>query len=433
MIPVAKPERQKLETCIDNVIEDHLSANGDGTWHNDALVRYVAGDDHAFDELFSKAVIEIKLTSSPGHPLNMEHGTNQQLVDRALPDLKARVATRLNYLVNNDITELSYDDHVRLADIAYDPVSPIIKNEPHSPEKLAIGKIRVIFPSSIVDQLVERMIMGPFYERFKEAYQPEAVVAGSMLGIGFTDAYNRRTLSIATALAAVVPKVVSTDVRSYDAIIPGVAQKLTFSKAAQRLQVEASAAIATKVRRLVGCIGYIHARLPVLLHAGRSGYALYQKQEEGKQPSGILATSPGNTISRLALSQYVTGLRGCALAASDDALEGIPADVTGEELIRRYAEIGIEIKGTDLVSVSSDMLDFEFCSHLYYPARPGCASLTSWKRCCVRFAASKDLTSLYERAASLIHEIRHNPPEQRSRIMSFMQSHFTEVGCTWIW
>lgn len=432
MIPVAKPERQKLETCIDNVIEDHLSANGDGTWSNDVLVRYVAGDDHAFDEAFSRAVIEIKLTSSPGHPLNMEHGTNQQLLDRALPDLKARVATRLRYLVDNDITELSYDDHVRLAGVAYDPVSPIIKNEPHSPEKLAIGKIRVIFPSSIVDQLVERIVAGPFYERFKEAYQPDTVVAGSMLGIGFTDAYNRRTLSIATALSRIVPKVTSTDVRSYDAIIPGDAQKLTFLKAAQRLKVEASAEVAAAVRRLVACIGFIHARLPILLH-DTQGYALYQKREEGKQPSGILATSPGNTISRLALSQYVTGLRGCALAASDDALEGLPEDVTGEELTRRYAELGIEIKGTDLVSLSSEMFDFEFCSHLYQPGRPGCAALTSWKRCCVRFAASKDLTTLHDRAASLLHEIRHNPAEERSRIMSFMRAHFTEVGAMWIW
>lgn len=139
------------------------------------------------------------------------------------------------------------------------------------------------------------------------------------------------------------------------------------------------------------------------------------------QRSGDYLTTSSNGVGRGICAEYVGSY---GMEMGDDCLEWPVFDaegqrITTEELIRRYAEIGLPVRDVEFQTPG----DFVFCSHRFKRQDDGSwhCWLDSWQRMLYESSYSK----LYDEStlANYLSEVEDMPPSrEKSKILFFLES-----------
>jgi hypothetical protein len=291
----------------------------------------------------------MNLDSSPGMPLAAQFVSKAEVIDKmSITRLNEIVGGRLLKLLSTSLEDVQKMSPEELVSQGYlDPVRIFIKNEPHSLEKAALNRWRLIGSVSIIDEGSDRFL---FQQTIKDEMLqwPHIPVKP---GISFDP-----TGASAYALPLrKVGEVLKTDIQAWD-----------WSQKTWCFEMYAFYAIQ---RYRFICARHREPALPMIEHLirmrlfliSRKVYALsdgrlFVGEIDGVLPSGCFITSNYNSTVRVLVGR-VAGARWIN-AQGDDANE----DAKDHELrITRYESFGFLVKDIAIEPSSC----FHFCSHLY--------------------------------------------------------------------
>jgi len=195
--------RPKFDPAIRNKVLNHLE-----TVYSTA--RWKLPDNFLSDEHIT-SVIQNKINprSSPGHPKSYEFTINRELIDdvmklgNGLQPLVDEVKERMQHMLNND-------------DYRGDPSRLFVKQEPHKVEKINLGRHRLIFNVSIIDQIIDHCLLDPSLDAMYENH----TTVPNKVGMSF---YNGGTHNLFRYLDDGTPSREiwgSTDKTAYDITTP---------------------------------------------------------------------------------------------------------------------------------------------------------------------------------------------------------------------
>jgi hypothetical protein len=332
------------------------------------------------------AIRQLKQTSSPGFPYRQNYSTNKQVLDNELDSVVKLAVARVTLMRTKDLTGLTTEELVLMG--ARDPLSPIIKNEPHKSSKVASGKYRVVQCLSVVDQIVERVIFGQFPGTCINAYPNLNMLAG----IGFTDKMNQELGEVYTAMCDKHPSytAVTTDVITWDSRV-SVPMVMGFVDVVYKSCTNPSAFL----RQSLNNWCHVSVKTAYIVPSG----VVFVKNVDGQTISGSTETTELNCVAR--------GLAAMAVKSvdhrnnGDDCIEMTLLDKPA--IIAAYARIGIPVREVEVQGRES----FTFCSHKYQ-LRDGrwIATLESWPKAAYKLFSTKK--GDYELLAAFLYEVRHD-------------------------
>lgn len=314
----------------------------------------------------------IKRDSSPGVPYSFVASTNGELFDKYGDLVESEVFDRVVLRLNTSLDDFEKLSGEQLIDRGLvDPVRIFVKNEPHKLKKLNEGRVRLIHSVSVVDKLIEMVLIRHLTKLeianwFRIPSKP---------GIGFTkedndcvfdDVINKLPMS-------------ATDVEGWDWNV-------------DYWQLKDDAEMVIKLCNnpspqwchLIRCGAILEGKSVYQFSDG----VMVKNNFLGLVNSGKYKTSSGNSRMRTKLATLV-GAKHC-IAAGDDAVES-----TVDGALEKYSKFGFKIKAYDEVCDS-----FEFCSRVYQSDR-------SWP-----LNAGKMLMNL-------LHNVPKNDFEFRMYMMGF--------------
>lgn len=276
----------------------------------------------------------IKMDASPGIPYSMRFSTNQQFINDSkdvIVDLVySRVCARLfNY--SPDMTPFEM-----VSNNLCDPVKIFVKQEPHKKRKLDEGRVRLIMSVSLIDKLVEMVLVSDL----KEKEIANWMKIPSKPGIGF----NEEGVQVIYTSAMAMKRPVATDVSGFDW---HVQQWMLDADADLNIRLCENSFVEWKT--LMERTAVIEGNSLYCL----SNSKLLELKVKGIQNSGKLKTSMSNSKIRCLLAEMVGSTNYHAMG-DDDFEEWV------EDAFNKYADLGMDLKNYDEVSDR-----FEFCSKLY--------------------------------------------------------------------
>lgn len=337
--------------------------------------------------LVEVAISSIRPDSTPGFPWSLRFQTNKDVIKNCKDELIDSSLRRLKLVLYSDVMP---EDPVELYKQGFHGlVSPFEKWEPHPARKAVNGKWRIVNCLSVVDQIVERVLLTPAVNAVKAAYP----VSGAVVGIGFSDDH----------VAQFSHQVVGTPLLGWSSDVGGWERSLDKSYVYEASNNIKRNLVNPESHKILLRAISRHAILithPVFI-VPTPGYEMYElvtRLYPGGMLSGSYLTTLYNTLCRLDVS-YLAGVES-PRAAGDDCLDGTTCS---EEVLRaRYAKLGYTLR--DVAPIKSD--GFSFCSHrLHKKDGKWCASLESWPKALFN-TLSKPLTP--EREAAFYYEMRHN-------------------------
>lgn len=347
--------------------------------------------DSLLSNLINSAIDDVKPTSTPGFPWGLRFHENKDLLKTARDELHFGVLTRLKLLLNNNTF---VDDPVSLVrNNLHDVVCPFEKNEPHPPRKAVDGKWRIVNCLSIVDQVIERVLLGPAIAQIKSSYP----VSGAVVGIGFSSDH-------ALEFGEQVIKNnrycngYSTDVSGWERSLDRSFVINSAEMIIDKLQDRDSRV--KLVRALKRHALMITNPLFLVPTSDGSVYSLVRRNSPGGMLSGSFVTTVYNTLCRLDLA-FLCGAHE-AKAAGDDCLEWTDSNIDSYKA--KYLKLGYQLRDVEPITKKQ----FNFCSHdfvydeitLTWKTR-----LTSWPKCLFN-SLSKLVTP--ERENAFLEEIKNN-------------------------
>jgi hypothetical protein len=290
----------------------------------------------------------VKPDATPGVPYTLMANRNDQLFSILGSRFNDMVIDRIVRRLQFDAHQLELLSPEQLVDLGLcDPVRVFVKGEPHKLSKLKEGRVRLIHSVSIVDKMIEMLLLRHFTKLEIDNWMD----IPSKPGIGFTDQDCRNVYD------CVVGKPVrmrSSDVVGWDW---NVDKWQILTEAERKIQ------LCDGFRMLDNfCFdGLIRWKESMRLNAIITCKSVYQFSDglmvknkfEGIVNSGKFDTSCGNSGMRTFLAACV-GADEC-ICAGDDAVEQDVFDA-----INKYREFGYTIKTYDLIDN-----EFEFCSRIY--------------------------------------------------------------------
>lgn len=320
------PSRDELEKCDDIL---------------DKYVKHTLSDDLRngnIEKLVREMMLYVKKDSSPGTPYSMSCKSNGELFAQYGDVLVSIVVDRMHKREQTSLENMKTKTKMQLVAEGYcDPVRVFVKSEPHKIAKLKEGRVRLIHSVSIVDKLIEMVLI----RHLTKLEIANWLNIPSKPGIGFTPQDNKnlfdRIMGFGTNMCA-------SDVEGWDWNV-------------DQWQLEDDAEMVIKL-----CTNptewWKHQIRSCAILEGRSVYQfsdgdLVVNDYLGMVNSGKYKTSSGNSRMRVKLARLV-GARFCE-AAGDDAVEQEVDDA-----VSKYARYGFKIKAYDRVNDS-----FEFCSRIY--------------------------------------------------------------------
>nr|WRQ64934.1 RNA-dependent RNA polymerase [Sobelivirales sp.] len=333
-----------------------------------------------FDQLFNEVIMA---DASPGYPYMLIASTNEKL-------LKHEHSRTIKNLVVDRIFKLATEDLrsplENIRNNLVDPVKIFIKGEPHTHEKVARGKIRIISSVSLVDQLVERLLHSEI--NATEIAMWENIP--SMPGIGLT------TDEDFAKIAKIIkenPSPLMTDLSSWDW---SVKHWMLMNEALTR--VEMFEEEDSMYRKMILARAHLTSYSVYLTSDGNC----YMTPYGGVQLSGSYLTSSGNSRMRIQLS-LLAGPYDGAVAMGDDCVDSHSI----KEVCDKY---GLTLK---FETPFTDSIDF--CSHTieldedrnyktHYPNNPG-------KSLCnlVTAKITPDKSKHVQQLLQFVDFIRHHP------------------------
>lgn len=269
-----------------------------------------------------------------------------------------------------------------------DPWSLFIKDEPHKEDKMKEGRFRLIFNTSIVDQLIDKFLFAPQNQAEIEKWYE----LPSKPGLGFTD---QKLLSIIDQFTDLENKgpLVDIDVSGWD---------WSFTEHDFRLCCETRIGLSGFASDSLGA-RVIRNRYYCVMNKvlAISDGSLYAQTSPGIMPSGWYNTTSDNTRISTALVR-AAGSLGNASTGDDTVAVNTPA------LAETYALAGKRVKFLRECSLETGV---EFCSHLFY--RDRAYPLNVSKSLCKLFACKAPLEERRQRYLQWLYEFRHHPDLQR--------------------
>lgn len=267
-----------------------------------------------------------------------------------------------------------------------------IKKEAHPKRKVIARKWRVIIPSGIINQGVERLIVCGFQSALDVSYGTTMQATK----IGFDD---EGTQTVGRMYEEKVRlygcPAVGSDASGWDVSVCEVGH-YTFG----------DVLVSTCIGKREDVLNYqnlvramcLENSDPLFVHQG----AVFRQAVPGMVHSGCYVTTPGNGVQRGYLVHKSGG--DWSITRGDDCLEWNTL-LTPEKLADYYtSKMGLKVRDVSVFSKDS----FQFCSHLYRCGVDGIwtAALTSWKKSVVTFLSKKK--PLYDDLNVLMYEMRHN-------------------------
>jgi hypothetical protein len=345
-----------------------------------------------------KAAQQVALDSTPGFPCSRIANTNKAVLESHGDAIVDKAVERLFKILLEDVPASAEEI---LREDWHDPCTPFIKREPHPSRKSVDGKWRIVSCLSIVDQLVERVILSRAIFSIKLKYPYSDVV----IGIGFTDQMNEEFHS--RVRQRIGPDVTSTDISGWDRVLGA-----TWLQEAAESVIRSEQSKSPNWQRAVRNHAYMMVRPSFIIPNGTNSL-IVTRIRPGGQISGGYQTTAYNGLARVDVSN-VAGSDIC-IAAGDDALESFPR---GYDYLSRYEEMGFTVRQEDPAPNS-----FDFCSHLYTDANPKCASLTSWPKTVSKYFQKNQVTVTHMMA--IYYELR-NDPELLAILAPYIDARYLE-------
>lgn len=368
------------------------------------------------DEMWLHFAQNINKTAKPGIPWEALGSSKEEIVaGEPAIILKNEIRRRMALLGDADPLELWKMDPIDLVMSGYcDPAKIIVKNEPHSVEKLTEGRVRLVVVTSIADEGVEHAVHGGFDEHMKE----NADILPSKIGYPFTDDLKATALHD-TFFEPNWKYLVDNDCSGFDF---SVSPDWAFAALRIRFAGLKETPNSERCRRIMLNREICALKKVYVLPNG----TMIQQLNPGHQESGRKITGTHNSLMRGLLSRSV----GCyaSIHTGDDSVEAFRGDP--QELPSRYAAYGLKVKE---VHPCARLGFVEFCSHAFVKSKATgqtLAVLQTWEKALVR-AASRHRQDVVDKMyqdqcadwSNLASAFRHNP-RQFGLILNLMDLAF---------
>lgn len=295
----------------------------------------------------------VERKSGPGHPWVALAKTKGEIIDNYSELLVEAVLETVRIWTTYPAGTLP-DDPVALVEMgASAPVRLFVKNEPHTREKLDVGRVRLISMCSLHMVLAEKLLCG----KQNEMEIAHWASIPSKPGIGLAEDAHIEIMH------ARVKELVGT---SESGMAEGDASGWDFSVSWNLFKAEADARCylagvtsGPLYNGIQNCI-WVLARSVFALSDGR----MYKQLYPGIMKSGSYLTSSSNSRMRV-IAALSIGASWCE-AMGDDSLEEYV-----ENAIEKYARLGIRMKYYTRCGATFDFCSHEFANGVAYPSNPG--------------------------------------------------------------
>lgn len=306
------------------------------------------------DDMFDNVLADVNKDATPGYPLNLDFPDKGAVILHHRDSLKKAVEERLKtFLLSELPVPSSAFPATLVAEGFCDPVRVFIKNEPHTEEKMAQGRFRLVSCVSICDEIVERYL----FSRQNSIEIENWTTIPSKPGMGLS--MDSQTQHIFQYAEPYLKDLIKSDVSGWDWSVPGWLFKADL-ECRKRLIVssgEHDSVIRSAWERMA------HARYACLTWTTfiTSGGDVFLQRQSGIMCSGSYLTSSSNSRMRVLLA-FITGST-WAMAMGDDCNEchGIGVQTDVERLKDEYLEYGFRIRDVE----RGNGENFEFCSHRF--------------------------------------------------------------------
>lgn len=372
-----EPEKAELAKVTRRVVDEYPHVKPLPVFVGDGVdVKMSRG---GFDACFPSVLCDVNSDSSPGMPFIALGCVDNASVLAKYPDqLKAAVWQRLLVLTFGNVERLNAVQLVQSG--AADPVRIFVKNEPHNRLKVAQGRMRLISSVSLVDQLVERILMSQQNKSEIDRWHE----IPSKPGMGLNDDGLKKIYDYVSQW----PNKFEADISGWD-----------FGLQAWEMLWEAD--VRAELADMVGSLYHKAIRARVWCEANSlfmlSDGSLIAQTVPGKRCSGSYNTSAGNSRCRVMLG-YLVGAPHI-MAMGDDSVE-----VGVEEHRMRYEKLGHIVK-----AFAPCINGFEFCSTRIVRENDGRVTgvPVNWSRTFYRLLhAHQDFDA---RLMQFQYEMRHSP------------------------
>lgn len=323
------PNAQELKEADDSLLKSYVKHDIDP-----CLVNF---DEIALRKRICEVIGFVKRDASPGVPYAFVASTNGKLLDTykelIIDCVIDRIRLRNQYSLSQ-LNDMTPEELVQKGLV--DPVRVFVKSEPHKIKKLNEGRVRLIHSVSIVDKIIEMVLIRDLTKlEINNWYR-----IPSKPGIGFTTEDNDLVYEDVISNKPMC----ASDVEGWDWNV-------------EKWQIVDDAEMVIKLCNNPSKIWEHQVRIGALIEC-KSVYQfsdglMVKNLFEGIVNSGKYKTSSGNSRMRTKLAKLVGADK--TIAAGDDAVESFVKDA-----IEKYKRFGFKIKAYDLVEDS-----FEFCSRIY--------------------------------------------------------------------
>lgn len=326
-----RPTRQKLDQVTTKMLDLYPKADLPWAFYPSGKFNKVG-----FELSYETSVAAVESDASPGVPFVMLGcATNGEVFQKYSSLVKTLVYQRIMLLATTRDLPDTAEKRVELG--FCDPVRVFVKFEPHKPEKVATGRLRLISSVSLVDQLCERIL----YSKQNNAEIAQWEVCPSKPGMGLDDT----SLAKIYASFSTMQRPCEADMSGWDFGMQEWEMEWEAGFRAKLAGAE-STPFATAMLNRVRCES-------LTLFMLSDGQFIAQRVA-GKRCSGSYNTSAGNSRCRVMLGLLV-GARSI-FAMGDDSVEDV--DLTADEAKAAYLAYGHVVKDWRECSRSS----FGFCS-----------------------------------------------------------------------
>ena len=353
-------------------------------------------------ERMQEIASSLNRASNPGYPWAKHYASIGAILDdqEALNLVFYKAMWRVERLskMDNDLLReaIDYDPAFAVKNNLADPGHRFHKMEPTPKRKIDNGKARGVTASSIVDQVVEKILFGP--QDSVELKHWRTIPSKPGAGMSDDDA------------AAIWNYVKDngidccSDVANWDECV-----QQWMHDADARIRIMLNNQPDEEWSNAVRYVSFLIGHRLTMLSDGR----IFRRIVPGSQQSGRKITSSENSRIRALMAMILSiklDYRFAAITMGDDAGEHLPDRITEEVYHQEMLKLGFVVKplkrGTDI---------FYFCSQEY---GPGFIRPENTTRMLVRFMASESTRA--EAYDSLAINLRHHP--KCDKILSFAKS-----------
>lgn len=403
-----------------------------------------------------QVMMTIDPDSTPGFPYNKLGGNNGKVFETSYDLILELAVDRLKRMERMTLEEFeSMSPEERCLTNLSDVFKVTVKEEPHSESKMRSGRMRLIFMLGVVQQIVQKVVMGKYQKACIENWD----IIPSKPGMGFsdehTDTFGQKYFGTGRDGYPLMENHIGDDI-SEEMVANDDISGWDFAQTARKGRFVRE----FRAGRFKGPIQVVdtYAKMSKMLHhadfhklvAFSNGVVI--SVEGYIWPSGSYQTSSCNSDTRTffsiteqlyqAYAHYrdfdkayrEAYYRAIYMASNGDDHVCIPAPYsTTEERMQFYLELGIVLTDVQYKSFvpyysapiwdGDDAQDvFEFCSHKYYwEGGKVRAFLANWPRTLFRLLQNKPSEDLL---MQFVYELRHHP--QLAKILCFIY-----LRCGW--